>query len=342
MNNRPLISVILPCFNAQYFLPLALDSIINQTYTNLEILCINDGSTDKTADILEEFAKKDKRIRVVHNEKNLKLIGTLNKAIALAKGEFIARMDADDISNKERIEKLYSILISKNVDVVSCNNNHIDVFGVHKATSFLKAITPLEIQFSSYFFTPIGHALLLGKRDAFIDTLYSESGIALHTEDYELWTRMIRKGVSFYNLDEVLYSIRINDDSVSRKFESIQIANFIKSAQIHQELLLNKKLEYEIVAVAVNRIDQPKIKNIRQGFKLINEIVEAFSTSTILNKKERKSILLIVAMQKADISIQSLKKGGLNIRIYAGLLLFGLLVRNAFNSKFKGYLRLKF
>src|SRR5690554_4168647 len=121
---QPLISVIMPCYKADQFLPIALDSIINQTYTNLEILCINDGSTDKTADILEEYAKKDKRIRVVHNEANLELIVTLNKGIALAKGDYIARMDADDVSHLERIEKLYKTLVKEDVDVVSRSEEH--------------------------------------------------------------------------------------------------------------------------------------------------------------------------------------------------------------------------
>src|SRR5690554_2600049 len=205
---QPLISVIMPCYNAEQFLPMALDSIINQTYTNLEIVCINDGSTDKTAAILEEYAKKDQRIRIIHNETNLKLIATLNKGISLAKGEYIARMDADDISNKKRIDKLYSTIISKGVDVVSCKSENIDVFGAKVSQSFLKAINPLYITFSSYLFTPIGHPTLLARKSTFDDFNYSIDENALHTEDYELWTRMIRNNVKFYNLDEVLYSYR--------------------------------------------------------------------------------------------------------------------------------------
>src|SRR5690554_497555 len=275
---NPLISVILPCYNALPYLPLALDSIIQQTYKNIEIICINDGSTDETPKVLEEFAKNDKRIRVIHNETNLKLIGTLNKAIALAKGEFIVRMDADDISHVERIEKLYNTLLKEGVDVVSCNSESIDLFGTRISQAYLKAVTSLEINFSSYLFTPIGHPSLLGEKQVFSEFPYSHDKNTLHTEDYELWTRMIRNEVKFYNHDEVLYSYRINDEGVSRKYESIQIANFIKSAQIHQELLLNKKLDIETVSVAVNRINKPKIKKIRAGFFLVDELFNEFTT----------------------------------------------------------------
>src|SRR5690554_145797 len=339
---QPLISVIMPCYNAEQFLPMALDSIINQTYTNLEILCINDGSTDKTADILEEYAKKDKRIRVVHNEANLKLIVTLNKGIALAKGDYIARMDADDVSHLERIKKLYETLVKEGVDVVSCNSENIDIFGVKKSTGYLKALTSLEIEFASYLFTPIGHPSLLGKKEVFIKFPYSHSKNTLHTEDYELWTRMIRNGVKLHNHKEALYFYRINSDSVSRKFESIQIDNFIKTAQIHLEFFLNQNLDLKTVAVAVNRIKEPNIKKISAGFLLINELYKKFTTKNDLSKKEIKTISNIVAMQKADISIQSIKKGGFYVKTYIFWILFGLIMRNVFNSEFKRYLRLKF
>src|SRR5690606_21699401 len=107
--------------------------------------------------------------------------------------------------------------------------------------------------FASYFFTPIGHALLLGRKDIFLNNIYSQGENALHTEDYELWTRMIRNNVTMFNHDESLYSIRVNENSVSRQFEEIQKSNFVKSAQKHQEALLNRNLKMEVVQVAVNR-----------------------------------------------------------------------------------------
>lgn len=342
MNIRPLISVILPCYNAMPFLPMALDSIINQTYKNLEIICINDGSTDETPDVLEEYGQKDTRIRVIHNETNLKLIGTLNKAIALAKGNYITRMDADDISHLQRIEKLIDLLIEQSVDIVSCNSITINEQGNRISTGFIKAISPLEINFASYLFTPIGHASLLGKKEVFIKFPYSHSKNTLHTEDYELWTRMIRNGVKLHNHMEAFYFYRINSDSVSRKFESIQIENFIKTARIHQELFLKQKLDLKTVAVAVNRIKEPSIKRVRAGFSLINGLYEEFTTKNVLSKKETKSIRSIVAMQKIDVSIQSLKKGGFYVKTYIFWILFGLIMRNVFNSEFKRYLRLKF
>ena len=98
VTGRPLVSVVLPCFNAERFLPAALDSLLRQTYRDLEILAVDDGSRDDTPRILEAYAGRDPRVRVLTNDSNLGLVPTLNRGVAEARGDFIARMDADDVS----------------------------------------------------------------------------------------------------------------------------------------------------------------------------------------------------------------------------------------------------
>ena len=105
MKNEALVSVIIPCYNAEIYIEAALMSILQQSYHHLEVIVINDGSTDKSAEILLQFAQQDLRVRYIENEKNLGLIATLNKGIQLAQGKYIARMDADDIALPDRIEK---------------------------------------------------------------------------------------------------------------------------------------------------------------------------------------------------------------------------------------------
>src|SRR5688572_25455679 len=96
------ISVILPVYNAEKYLRDAIQSILNQTFTDFELIIINDGSTDESERIINSFS--DKRIRYIRNDKNLGLIETLNKAVHLAAGPYIARMDSDDISEMNRLE----------------------------------------------------------------------------------------------------------------------------------------------------------------------------------------------------------------------------------------------
>src|ERR1041384_3373929 len=105
---KPKVTVIFPVFNGEKFLHLSIRSILNQTFRDFELLLIDDGSTDKTREIISGF--EDARIRFLSNEKNEGLIFTLNLGIAEAHGEFLARMDADDIAFPERLQKQVDFL----------------------------------------------------------------------------------------------------------------------------------------------------------------------------------------------------------------------------------------
>jgi len=104
-NNNPLVSVIMPVFNSASFLASAIDSILFQTYTNFELIIIDDASTDKSRQIISQYAKKDKRIKFIKNKINLGVSLSTNIGISQAKGQFIAKMDSDDISLPSRLEK---------------------------------------------------------------------------------------------------------------------------------------------------------------------------------------------------------------------------------------------
>ncbi|OMH36182.1 glycosyltransferase family 2 protein [Motiliproteus sp. MSK22-1] len=125
-----LVSVIIPVFNAEKYLIYALNSICCQTYKNLEIICINDGSTDSTEIILRDACRQDKRIILINNENNCGIVYSLNKAVKSARGEFIARMDADDISLPDRIEKQVQYLIDNDLEFVGSPVTYITESGV--------------------------------------------------------------------------------------------------------------------------------------------------------------------------------------------------------------------
>ena len=104
--NTPRVTVLMPVFNGEHFLPPAIESILNQTFSDFEFLVIDDGSTDASRKIAESY--NDPRIRIEANEKNLGLIATLNRGLKLARGEYIARMDADDLSFPDRLRNKFS------------------------------------------------------------------------------------------------------------------------------------------------------------------------------------------------------------------------------------------
>lgn len=116
--STPLVSVILPAFNAEMFLRESISSILNQSLKNIELVIINDGSTDSTEDIIKSFS--DNRIVYLKNTINLGIIKTLNKGIDNAKGKYIARMDADDISMPNRLKRQIEVLENdESIDIVN-------------------------------------------------------------------------------------------------------------------------------------------------------------------------------------------------------------------------------
>ena len=111
-----LISIIMPVYNVEHFVSEAIDSILEQTYRNIEFIIVDDCSTDGTFEICQKYAKKDSRIKLFKNEKNSKIEYSLNRALENCTGKYIARMDGDDISECQRLEKMKNFL-----------DNHLDI-----------------------------------------------------------------------------------------------------------------------------------------------------------------------------------------------------------------------
>lgn len=142
---NPLISVIIPIYMAENFLHRCVDSVINQTYKNLEIILINDGSKDKSGIICDEYAKKDTRIKVIHQE-NQGVSAARNKGLDIAKGEFIYFLDSDDYISLNALEKLINVQKEENYNIVA--SGHYSVHGnkyIVKSKNWEKKSTDFEI-----------------------------------------------------------------------------------------------------------------------------------------------------------------------------------------------------
>ena len=114
------VSVLVPIYNVEKFLPECLDSLVNQTLKDIEIICINDGSTDRSPQIIQEYAKKDKRIKVI-NKKNSGYGDSMNQGLKKAKGEYIGIVESDDFIDLDAFEKFYKIAKKYDCDVVKSN-----------------------------------------------------------------------------------------------------------------------------------------------------------------------------------------------------------------------------
>jgi glycosyltransferase involved in cell wall biosynthesis len=325
------------------FLTEALDSVVQQTYTNLEILCINDGSSDNTGEVLEKYAKMDSRIKVIHNPENLKLIKTLNKGVGLANGEYIARMDADDVCFPDRIEKqLHYLFENPEIDVVSTANIVIDENGnvIGKSTPRAKFYT--TCMFSSFFYVPIGHPDVMGKTKVFKGNPYLENEIALHVEDYELWSRLLRKGYRLANMPDFLLYFRKNMNSVSNLYTDIQNVNFARCVQVHINEYFNKSISLDVIRVICNRIQgETLLKDFRRGVFKIKQLQKLFIEMEKPTKEEQQEIRDIVYTHLIDVLYQAFKRAGFKVKLFS-LFVFIINVKIMFNKTSYKYLKEKF
>lgn len=209
----PLISVIIPCYNAEKYVEQAVRSIMEQTYKKIEIIVVNDCSTDSTGKILKRLAEEDKRILYVENETNLKLSKTLNKGIDLSRGEYIARMDSDDISVIDRLEKqIYFLLNNPDIDLVGSNYQGIDEQQNYTYDS-LYPNTHEQIIKRLPLACAFVHPTILAKKSFFTDL--SGYKVVNYGEDYELWIRGWLSGKKYHNLPEKLIFYRMHSEQMS-------------------------------------------------------------------------------------------------------------------------------
>ena len=247
----PLVSVLLPVYNTEKYISESIQSIINQTFKKFELLIIDDGSTDNSLKIINTF--KDKRIRIIRNEKNLGLIKTLNKGIDLALGKYIARMDADDIAHPQRLEKQFHFL-EKNPQyaLVGTQANFIWEDKVF-SKMFNIPTNDKVLKLYSFFSCPFIHPSVMVKTNIFKEFYYQEDFTT--AEDYELWTRILRK-YQGTNLSDVLLSYRLHHSNISNIQKCKQIESIRKIYQRNLEYIempyTNEDLEYYLIVSGSN------------------------------------------------------------------------------------------
>jgi len=217
----PAISVLMPVYNAEKYIEAAVDSIIGQTFTDFEFIIINDGSTDGTLGLLERYAEKDPRIRLISRE-NKGLVASLNEGIALTTTPLIARMDADDISLSSRlaIQKAY---MDNNPDVncIGGISRVIDSQGrflINTDTTFgSKKVEEMALSGR----TPITHPTAMMRTDSLrLVGGYKEQNFP--AEDLALWLELSEIG-EINNIEDVLLEYRIHDASISTMFHEDQL-----------------------------------------------------------------------------------------------------------------------
>jgi hypothetical protein len=208
----PVVSVAMSVFNGERFLREAVESILNQTFRDFEFIIINDGSTDGTAAMLDSYAGSDSRVRVYHQE-NKGLIESLNRGCGLAQGKYIARMDADDIAVKDRLQwQIEFMERHTEIGVVGGAVEIIDSAG-RAFYSSRHPVTDEQIKSTVLQHCPFTHAAVMIRKEALL-SVGGYRGLFVDAEDYDLWLRIAERW-GLANLEAVVVKYRIHPGQVS-------------------------------------------------------------------------------------------------------------------------------
>ena len=314
MNTAPKISLIMSVYNGEDYLRDAIESVLNQTFKDFELIVINDCSTDKTYEILKRFTELDERVKVHTNEVNLRLPSSLNKAISYAQGKYIARMDADDICLAERLEKQYNFMENNpSVALSSCRfmtlKNGVISSGGCGGKSDNESIKALLLVTN-----PILHPGIIAKADAIRSLGYDKNFTC--TEDMELWTRFVMAGYDIEIIPEYLMIYRLHDKQITETTLEKQ----------HKEVIAIQKNYYGALLETMNSEQEEfYIRGIyfREN-KDIDRFCEFYKWLKAVNRKTKAFSKDALNYAMFEILAEYKRKGITKTKLIKAMLLFGI------------------
>jgi hypothetical protein len=221
MSASPCVSVVMPVFNGERYLEEAVRSILDQTFSDFEFIIIDDGSTDRTRAILKSYT--DGRIKVV-DQRHRGIIASLNQGLAIARGQYVARMDSDDIAMPDRLDKQVAFLrANPEIGILGTACQLIDAHGRVLALRQWP-LDDLGIHWASLLSSPFGHPTVMLYREILIKNGLKYTEAFQMVEDYDLWARALNY-TRGRNLREPLLQYRVHDDHITSKFREVQLRN---------------------------------------------------------------------------------------------------------------------
>lgn len=314
MDNTPKISLIMSVYNGEDYLSEAIDSVVNQSFTDWELIVINDCSTDSTSEILSRYEAQDSRIKVHTNEVNLRLPSSLNKALTLAKGKYVARMDADDICMPNRLQMQYDFMENHtDVDLSSCRfmtlKNGVISSGGCGGKSDAESIKALLLVTN-----PILHPGIIAKRDVISALGYDKNFTC--TEDMELWTRFILEGKKVEILSEYLMIYRLHDK---------QITETTLDKQKKEVVLIQKNYLSELLQPMNEEQENFYINGVYFTKNTdVNKLCKFYKWAKSVNKRVKKLDKEALNYAFFEILAEYKRKGISKPGLIKGMLIFGL------------------
>lgn len=272
----PEISVIMPIYNAAPFLKESIESILDQTYTDFELLLLNDKSTDNSLEIILEYKQHDSRIIVIDKKSNIGPANIRNEGISTAKGKFIALMDADDIALPNRFEKQINVF-KKNPEIGVCGT-WFTLFGSKKNKTIKHNKEHDAIKISFLHNCGIGNPTVMLRKNILNNLEFNNDYVP--AEDYDLWSRLLSK-TKFYNIPESLLNYRQHNNNISKtKIDNLSRA--IRKVKANQMLSFGIETTDPKIDLYINAV------SFKKGL-LPTEITEVIIASKFLLLQNKKT-----------------------------------------------------
>ena len=285
--STPTVSIVMSVYNGERYLKLAVESILAQTWTDFEFIIIDDGSTDRSGQILTAYAAQDSRLVLLSNPANRGYTASLNRGVEAARGEFVARQDADDVSLPERLaQQVATLRAQPGVGVVGTLAQVIDADGCPQAGDYFpRALDNAAVQEQLLAGNCICHGSVLIRRHLLDDV--GAYDVSLEpSEDYDLWLRLAEKG-EIINLEPRLYQYRVHGQSVSqtrrpaqalgraRALErAVQRRHGPRPATIHAQTVALRYLDAALAAFAAGQ-PQPAANWLEHAFHWQPRLLQA-------------------------------------------------------------------
>ncbi len=253
--SHPQVSVLMPAYNAEYYISTAINSILKQTYKNFEFIILDDASTDNTWQIIKKFEKKDKRIKAYHNNKNLYIAASRNKLLKLARGKYIAWQDADDISLRDRLEK--QVIYLENHPEVGIVGGFLEFYQNKRVTSVRRyKENDSDLRRLIFRYSPVAQPAAMIRKQCF-----NEVGIYNlkypPAEDIDMSFRIGSKW-KFANIQKPVIRYRILQESATFKklrhqfFSTIEIRNKFAKNKAYKRTFLDVIINYlQIISIYI-------------------------------------------------------------------------------------------
>jgi glycosyltransferase EpsE len=267
----PKVSVIMGVLNGQETISKAIDSIITQTFTDWEFIICDDGSNDGTVNIVNEYIKKDPRIKLIKNKSNKGLAFSLNKCLEISKGEFIARMDGDDISHSDRFEKQIQFLEENSkYDFVSCSTLMFDENGVWGLLEGKTEPQKKDFLYGCCF----NHPTIIFRKISLVKaSCYRVAKETRRCEDYDLYMRMYLLNMKGYNMKEPLFSYYESRSAYRKRKYKFRIDEAIVRYKGFRSLnLLPFGILYVVKPLVVGLIPARLLHGIKQQLFKVNHV----------------------------------------------------------------------